>query len=61
MDEIVWLARGVLAGSAFLFLVGLFGATKWFGTWELDRRTVVIASIAQAFGGFMLLAGAGAV
>lgn len=59
--DIVNLARGVLLASGFQFLVGMFGVEKWFGTWEIDRKTVIITSLVMAFGGVILLAVGGAV
>jgi len=61
MEEIVVnLGRGVLLCSGFHFLVGLLGVEKWFGSWEIDRKTVIIMSIVSAFGGVALLAIGGA-
>lgn len=61
MVEIINIAHGVLLVSGFQFLVGVFGMEKWFGTWDIDRKTIVITSLVTAFGGVMLLAIGGAV
>lgn len=59
--DLVNLGRGVLLVSGFYFLIGLFGVEKWFGSWEIDRKTVVIMSLVSAFGGITALAIGGAV
>jgi len=61
MKEIVLIADGVLLVSGFQFLVGVLGLEKWFGTWAIDRKTVVVTSLVTAFGGVMLLAIGGAI
>lgn len=60
MEELVWLARGVMAVSVAQFLAASFGIEKVFGTWELDRRTLVVSSLIIAFIGMVLLAIGGA-
>lgn len=61
MEELVWLARGVTSCGVFSFLVGLFGFEKWFGTWEIDRKTVIMMALVMVFTGAVLLAVGGAV
>ena len=61
MIEIINIAHGVLLVSGFHFLVGVFGIEKWFGTWEIDRKTIVVTSMITAFGGVMILAIGGAI
>lgn len=61
MEELVWLARGVVGCSLVQLLVAAFGPTKVFGTWELDRRTLVVASMVIAVVGTVMLAIGGAV
>lgn len=55
MIEIINIAHGVLLVSGFQFLVGVLGIEKWFDTWEIDRKTIVVTSLVTAFGGVMLL------
>jgi len=61
MEAIIWLARGVMAVSVAQFLAASFGTEKVFGTWELDRRTLVVSSLITAFIGMVMMAVGGAV
>lgn len=61
MTELIWMARGIIAVSAFQFALGLFGIERLFGTWDIDRKTVIVTAIVTAFGGAVLMvAGGGA-